>query len=188
MKRIWISLSSNKINLFLRAVSNILLQPEHLMWVQVLFPAWYKNWDLNIFAVQSLQDLDNLSSSHSFFFNRRYDNLVRYLHFWSIWICKSCLNCGPIRVSVIRAGMLAVWELAVQFDGCVCCRILTSSFHDWLDFIEEMMKGATVYTISYIMSSSHTPARPLSILSPSVSILSPPTSWHTFQLMLCQDH
>lgn len=49
--------------------------------------------------------------------------------------------------------MLAVWDLAVEFDGCVCCRILTSSFHDWLDFMEEMMKGATVDTISYITSS-----------------------------------
>lgn len=52
--------------------------------------------------------------------------------------------------------MLAVLELAVHFDDCVCRSILMSSFHDWLDFMEEMMKGATVLTISYIMSSLHT--------------------------------
>lgn len=70
--------------------------------------------------------------------------------------------------------MLAVRALAVQFDGCVCCRILTSSFHDWLDFIEEMMKGATVHTISYIMSSSHSLARSLSIsLSLCLYFISP---------------
>lgn len=78
-------------------------------------------------------------------------------------MCKSGLNCGPIRVAVICAEMRADWELAVQCDGCVCWRILTSSFHDWLDIIEEMMKGATVHTISYIMSSSHTLARSLYI-------------------------
>lgn len=31
------------------------------------------------------------------------------------------------------------------FDGCVCRSILTSSFHDWLDFLDEMMKGVTVH-------------------------------------------
>ena len=40
----------------------------------------------------------------------------------------------------------------LQFDGCVCCRILTSSFHDWLDFMEKMMEGETVHTISYIIT------------------------------------
>lgn len=73
---------------------------------------------------------------------------------FEFWANQSCSH--PYK-------MLAVWELAVQFDGCVCCRILTSSFHDWLDFIEEMMKGATVYTISYIMSSSHSLTRSLSL-------------------------
>ncbi len=114
-----------------------------------------------MFASQSLRDLEDHSFSHfSFIF---YDNLLHYIHFCNIWICRSCLNCAPIRVSLVRTEMLAVRELAVQFDGCVCCRILTSSFHDWLDFMEEMMKGATVCTISYITSSSHALARPLSL-------------------------
>lgn len=30
-------------------------------------------------------------------------------------------------------------------DGCVGCRILRSSFHDWLDFMVGMMKGVTVH-------------------------------------------
>lgn len=78
------------------------------------------------------------------------------LHLFNIWICKLCLNCGLIRIAVTHAEMLAVLELAVRFDDCVCWSILTSSFHDWLDFMEEMMKGATVHTISYITSSLHT--------------------------------
>lgn len=151
-------------------MSNIVLQPEHLMWVRNPFPLHHRKLKselLNIFALQSSLNLDDHPSSHPFYC----DSLVHYLHFFffHIWICKSCLNCGPIRVAVIHTEMLAVWDLAVQFDGCVCCRILTSSFHDWLDFIEEMMKGATVYTISYITSSSYTLARSLSI-SPSLSL------------------
>lgn len=77
----------------------------------------------------------------------------------------------------MRTDMLAVWELAVQFDGCVCCRILTSSFHDWLDFMEQMMKGATVppHHLVYHVHFTHT--RLVSdYLSLSVSILSLPIS------------
>lgn len=48
---------------------------------------------------------------------------------------------------------------------------LTSSFHDWLDFIEEMMKGATVGSVSYITSSLHTHTR--GRFSLSVSVISP---------------
>lgn len=164
MKWIWISLSLNRVNQFKRVVSSILLQLD-LMWVG------------NPFLSQVAQ------ICMIFFFPMT--TLCIIFIFLNIWICKSCLNCGSIIVLVIRIEMLAVWEPAVQFDGCVCCRILTSSFHDWLDFMEEMMKGATVYTISYITSSSHTLSWST---SPSLSIISLPMNWHTFQLMLCHDH
>lgn len=72
--------------------------------------------------------------------------------------------------------MLAVWG---RLHSCVCSRILTSSFHDWLDFMEEMMKGATVYIISYITSSSHTVHSVWALSNPhSFSILSLLMNWH----------
>lgn len=66
--------------------------------------------------------------------------------------------------------MLPVWQLAVQVDGCICCRILMSSFYDWPDFMEEMMKGTTVDTISYCISC---PLYTLTVLDYlSISVLS----------------
>lgn len=51
--------------------------------------------------------------------------------------------------------------------------MLMSSFHDWPDFMEEMMKGATVDTLSYIMPPLHT-HYVLDYLSLSISVLSLP--------------
>ncbi|CAL8330605.1 unnamed protein product [Boreogadus saida] len=55
---------------------------------------------------------------------------------------RAALDRTPLRgvrglFAILRGGLL-------QFDDCVCCRILTSSFHDWLDFMEKMMEGGTL--------------------------------------------
>jgi hypothetical protein len=65
--------------------------------------------------------------------------------------------------AILRGGLL-------QFDDCVCCRILTSSFHDWLDFMEKMMEGETVHTISYIITLFIDPSLVNATLSPSLSL------------------
>lgn len=79
-------------------------------------------------------------------------DLLKQLHLTSV-----SFDCTASRISAVFHKMM----LAVPLVGCVCSRILTSSFHDWLEFMDEMMKGAAVHTISDIRHSSQTlPWRP----------------------------